>query len=36
MPRGELEEHVNQLPELINILSGGNVEIKTPEVEDDE
>jgi hypothetical protein len=34
MPQGELEEHVDQLPEMIEVLSGGTVKLST--TDDDE
>ena len=36
MPVGELEDHIDQLPELIEILSGGNVKLQEPDDDDDD
>jgi hypothetical protein len=36
MPQGELQEHIEQLPEMIEILSGGAVKLEPQEDEDDD
>lgn len=36
MPRGELGEYLAQLPDVIQIVSGGNVELKEPEPPEDD
>lgn len=34
MPRGELDEYLSQLPEVVEILSAGTVKLDSPDDED--
>lgn len=36
MPRGELDEHLAQLPEIIEIVSAGAIKLESPDEADED